>query len=125
MLGNEVLAQLLADLLSRSSLIALMYQSSHSAEHSQKSTWTSSTRWNAATRGCAAKLMTRHLRQRGAQPAPRPARHPPTCPRHLRTAMNPPTRSADPSLPADLRGYQPIRRMPAGPVAPASRCSSS
>jgi DNA-binding GntR family transcriptional regulator len=34
-LGNEVLAQLLADLLSRSSLIALMYQSAHSAEHSQ------------------------------------------------------------------------------------------
>jgi DNA-binding GntR family transcriptional regulator len=36
MLGNEVLAQLLADLLSRSSLISLMYQSSHSAEHSQQ-----------------------------------------------------------------------------------------
>jgi DNA-binding GntR family transcriptional regulator len=35
LLGNEVLAQLLADLLSRSSLIALMYQSAHSAEHSQ------------------------------------------------------------------------------------------
>jgi len=34
-LGNEVLAQLLADLLSRSSLISLMYQSAHSAEHSQ------------------------------------------------------------------------------------------
>jgi DNA-binding GntR family transcriptional regulator len=34
MLGNEVLAQLLADLLSRCSLIALMYQSAHSAEHS-------------------------------------------------------------------------------------------
>jgi DNA-binding GntR family transcriptional regulator len=34
MLGNEVLAQLLADLLSRSSLISLMYQSTHSAEHS-------------------------------------------------------------------------------------------
>ena len=33
-LGNEVLAELLADLLSRSSLIALMYQSAHSAEHS-------------------------------------------------------------------------------------------
>ena len=32
--GNEVLAQLLADLLSRCSLIALMYQSAHSAEHS-------------------------------------------------------------------------------------------
>lgn len=35
LLGNEVLADLLADLLSRSSLIALMYQSAHSAEHSQ------------------------------------------------------------------------------------------
>jgi DNA-binding GntR family transcriptional regulator len=34
MVGNEVLAELLADLLSRSSLIALMYQSSHSAEAS-------------------------------------------------------------------------------------------
>ena len=33
-LGNEVLARLLADLLSRCSLIALMYQSAHSAEHS-------------------------------------------------------------------------------------------
>jgi DNA-binding GntR family transcriptional regulator len=31
LLGNEVLAQLLADLLSRCSLIALMYQSAHSA----------------------------------------------------------------------------------------------
>lgn len=34
MLGNQVLAELLADLLSRCSLIALMYQSAHSAEHS-------------------------------------------------------------------------------------------
>ncbi len=34
MLGNEVLGQMLGELLSRSSLIALMYQSSHSAEHS-------------------------------------------------------------------------------------------
>jgi DNA-binding GntR family transcriptional regulator len=34
LLGNEVLAQLLADLLSRCSLIALMYQSAHSAGHS-------------------------------------------------------------------------------------------
>lgn len=35
MLGNEVLAELVADLLSRSQLISLMYQSSHSAEQSQ------------------------------------------------------------------------------------------
>ncbi|MCW5656480.1 MAG: GntR family transcriptional regulator [Burkholderiaceae bacterium] len=34
LLGNEVLAQLLRDLLMRSSLIALMYQSTHSAEES-------------------------------------------------------------------------------------------
>jgi len=34
MLGNTVLAELLGDLVARSSLIALMYQSSHSAEHS-------------------------------------------------------------------------------------------
>lgn len=36
MLGNDVLADLLEDLLSRSSLISLMYQSSHSAQHSQQ-----------------------------------------------------------------------------------------
>ncbi|KAB2874203.1 MAG: FCD domain-containing protein, partial [Burkholderiaceae bacterium] len=36
MLGNEVLAQLLGDLLTRSSLIALMYQSTHSAEASSE-----------------------------------------------------------------------------------------
>ena len=35
MLNNAVLAELLADLLSRSQLISLMYQSSHSAAHSQ------------------------------------------------------------------------------------------
>ena len=35
LLGNEVLAELLGDLLSRSSLVSLMYQSAHSAEASQ------------------------------------------------------------------------------------------
>jgi DNA-binding GntR family transcriptional regulator len=34
MLGNHVLADMLSDLVSRCSLIALMYQSAHSAEHS-------------------------------------------------------------------------------------------
>jgi len=34
MLGNAVLAAMLAELVSRSSLIALMFQSAHSAEHS-------------------------------------------------------------------------------------------
>ena len=36
MLGNDVLARMLLDLLSRSSLIALMYQSSQSAAHSHQ-----------------------------------------------------------------------------------------
>ena len=36
LLGNQVLAGLLSDLLSRSSLISLMYQSAHSAGHSQE-----------------------------------------------------------------------------------------
>ncbi len=36
LLGNAVLAELLADLLSRSQLISLMYQSAHSAAHSQQ-----------------------------------------------------------------------------------------
>lgn len=36
LLGNQVLAGLLSDLLSRSSLISLMYQSAHSASHSQE-----------------------------------------------------------------------------------------
>ena len=36
LMGNAVLAQLLGDLLNRSSLIALMYQSAHSAEASQR-----------------------------------------------------------------------------------------
>ncbi|MFT3720810.1 GntR family transcriptional regulator [Pseudorhodoferax sp.] len=35
LLGNDVLAELISDLLSRSQLIQLMYQSGHSAEHSQ------------------------------------------------------------------------------------------
>jgi DNA-binding GntR family transcriptional regulator len=34
MLGNDALVEILQDLVSRSSLISLMYQSSHSAEHS-------------------------------------------------------------------------------------------
>ncbi|MBA3479103.1 MAG: GntR family transcriptional regulator [Lautropia sp.] len=36
LLGNEVLAEMLGDLLSRSQLISLMYQSAHSAEASQR-----------------------------------------------------------------------------------------
>lgn len=73
MLGNEVLAGLLADLLSRCSLIALMYQSSHSAGHSFEehvAIVDALARRDAAT---ASALMTEHLRnvERNLRLAPR------------------------------------------------------
>lgn len=61
MLGNEVLAQLLADLLSRSSLISLMYQSAHSAEHSQAEHVAIVDALEKRDARAAAKLMAQHL----------------------------------------------------------------
>jgi DNA-binding GntR family transcriptional regulator len=61
MLGNEVLAQLLADLLSRSSLIALMYQSAHSAEHSQQEHVDIVDALERRDARAAVQLMRRHL----------------------------------------------------------------
>lgn len=61
MLGNEVLAELLGDLLSRSSLIALMYQSSHSAEHSQGEHRLIVDALERRDARAAAKLMQQHL----------------------------------------------------------------
>jgi DNA-binding GntR family transcriptional regulator len=61
MLGNEVLAQLLADLLSRSSLISLMYQSSHSAEHSQAEHVAIVEAIERRDPRAAVKLMSQHL----------------------------------------------------------------
>ena len=61
LLGNEVLAQLLADLLSRSSLIALMYQSSHSAEHSQQEHVQIVDALERRDAGAAARLMAQHI----------------------------------------------------------------
>ena len=61
MLGNEVLAQLLADLLSRSSLIALMYQSAHSAEHSQQEHVDIVEALARRDARAAVRLMNRHL----------------------------------------------------------------
>jgi DNA-binding GntR family transcriptional regulator len=59
--GNEVLAQLLADLLSRSSLIALMYQSSHSAAHSQQEHERIVDALEQRDPDAAAQLMASHL----------------------------------------------------------------
>ena len=60
-LGNEVLAQLLSDLLNRSSLISLMYQSAHSAEHSQQEHAEIVDALAARDARAAVRLMTRHL----------------------------------------------------------------
>ena len=60
LLGNEVLAELIADLLSRSQLIALMYQSSHSAEHSQEEHVDIVEALAKRDGRAAAKLMERH-----------------------------------------------------------------
>jgi DNA-binding GntR family transcriptional regulator len=61
MLGNEVLAHLLEDLLSRSSLIALMYQSAQSAEHSLDEHVHIVDALEKRDPRLAAKLMTHHL----------------------------------------------------------------
>ena len=61
MLGNEVLARLLEDLLSRSSLIALMYQSAQSAEHSLEEHVQIVDALEKRDPRLAAKLMTHHL----------------------------------------------------------------
>lgn len=61
LLGNEVLAQLLADLLNRSSLISLMYQSAHSAEHSQEEHGAIVDALQARDARAAVKLMEQHL----------------------------------------------------------------
>jgi len=61
MLGNEVLAQLLSDLLSRSSLISLMYQSAHSAEASQAEHVAIVDALEKRDARAAARLMAQHL----------------------------------------------------------------
>lgn len=61
LLGNEVLAELIADLLSRSQLIALMYQSGHSAEHSQEEHVRIVEALERGDGRAAARLMEQHI----------------------------------------------------------------
>jgi len=61
MLGNEVLTEMVTDLLSRSQLISLMYQSSHSARHSQAEHEEIVAALERRDARAAARLMERHL----------------------------------------------------------------
>lgn len=61
MQGNDVLAQLLTDLLSRSSLISLMYQSSHSAAESHAEHEAIVAALEARDAKAAVKLLGSHL----------------------------------------------------------------
>jgi DNA-binding GntR family transcriptional regulator len=72
MLGNEVLAQLLADLLARCSLAALMYQSAHSAEQSQAEHIAIVEALARRDARAAARLMASHLHdvEQGMRHAP-------------------------------------------------------
>ena len=63
MLGNEALADILRDLLSRSSLISLMYQSAHSAEHSCAEHVAIVDALERRDARAAARLMQTHLAQ--------------------------------------------------------------
>jgi DNA-binding GntR family transcriptional regulator len=62
MMGNEVLADILRDLVSRSSLISLMYQSAHSAEHSFAEHVAIVDALEKRDARAAVKLMEAHLR---------------------------------------------------------------
>lgn len=62
LLGNQVLADMLRDLISRCALITLMYQSSHGAEHSNDEHVAIVKALAAKDEGRAVQLMEDHLR---------------------------------------------------------------
>lgn len=62
LMGNDVLAQLLVDLISRCSLITLMYQSSAAAEHSNEEHASIVSALAARDEALAVRLMDEHLR---------------------------------------------------------------
>ena len=108
MLGNEVLAGMLGDLVSRCSLIALMYQSAHSAEHSFDEHVAIVDALEKRDPRAAVRLMQAHLHnvERNLQLDPRTA--------NLESALLPfgalPLRAASRRLPT--RGASPRRPVP-------------
>jgi DNA-binding GntR family transcriptional regulator len=61
LMGNEVLAELLRDLISRCALITLMYQSTHAAEHSNEEHADIVKALAARDEALAVRLMNEHL----------------------------------------------------------------
>ena len=61
LMGNDVLAQLLGDLISRCALITLMYQSTHAAEHSNEEHVDIVNALAAKDEALAVQLMNEHL----------------------------------------------------------------
>jgi len=61
LMGNEVLAQILGQLISRCALITLMYQSAHAAEHSNDEHAQIVKALAARDEALAVQLMHRHL----------------------------------------------------------------
>jgi DNA-binding GntR family transcriptional regulator len=86
LLGNEVLAELMTDLVTRSTLIALMYQTADSAEHSYEDHVAIVDALEKRDARAAVRLMERHLRD-----VERNLRLQPRAP-DLRAALQPATR---------------------------------
>jgi DNA-binding GntR family transcriptional regulator len=61
LMGNEVLAQLLGELISRCALITLMYQTHSAAEHSSEEHAAIVSAWAAGDEALAVQLMNDHL----------------------------------------------------------------
>jgi DNA-binding GntR family transcriptional regulator len=61
LMGNEVLASMLTDLISRCALITLMYQSAHAAEHSHEEHSAIVEALKAKDEALAVRLMDQHL----------------------------------------------------------------
>jgi DNA-binding GntR family transcriptional regulator len=122
LMGNEVLAQILRDLVSRSSLITLMYQRAAPPRIRRKSTWTGEGPRREG-REAAVRLMEEHLlhvEESLAFDRPVP---PTTSPSHWHDTMT--LRLHRSPIRATWSATAATRRTRAGRARPASPCSSS
>jgi hypothetical protein len=124
LMGNDVLAQMLGELISRCALITLMYQSASAAEHSSDEHAAIVKALAAATKSRPWQLMERHLLHVEASPDLRPQaaqqRHfnGPVLSRHDPTTTTPPCPTR-----ATWSATAATRPTPNGRAAPALPCS--